>query len=184
MGSDLSSGMGAVLTGLFKSSERPSSLVQLGLVVSAWWGAHPGTQSQLPSVPPRGAPTHPGWQQGGGGQPALPGWWCRVSASPTSWPSGKSAMCSDKWRVNGAPGQGEAPRPDAAWVTWGGGPPDPPRPEGASSSLPAGASISASRRWGARPGLSSWPLCGVPGGGGGGVCGPYSGVSKAACWGS
>lgn len=117
---------------------RPAPRHQLGLVGSAWWVCTPAPVSA--GIPPRGAPQHPGRQQGCWGQPGLRAWWCGVPASPYFLAKRKGAMCSDKWRVNGAPGQGEARQPDAARVTWGGGPPGPSRSRRGSCSLPAGAS--------------------------------------------
>lgn len=116
--------------------------------------------------PLREGPPHPGRQRGGGGR--LP---CGMDAEslppPTSWPGGKGAMCSDKWRVNGAPGRGEAAQPDAPGYLARGARPSPSR--SAASSRPAGASGSgpvppASAR---RPGVLGPALGGVPAGGGG-----------------
>lgn len=47
-------------------------------------------------------------------------------------------MCSDKWRINGAPGQGEAPLPDAAEGNPRGRGVGPSPSGGAESSIPAG----------------------------------------------
>lgn len=155
----------------------PAARHQLGLIGSAWWVCPPGPQSQLPRIPLRGIPQHPGRQQGCWGQPALRGWWCGVLASPDFLAKRKGAMCSDKWCVNGAPGQGEAPQPDAARGYLGRSPPlleQEGRRAGASSGV-----------WkvGALPGRSCRPPRGEPGRGGG-VLRPHTpGVSKTACWG-
>lgn len=58
----------------------------------------------------------------------------------------RARVCSDKWHINGAPGQGEARLPDAGGYPRGGAS-HPPKVGGLESSLPAGASFSASGKW-------------------------------------
>lgn len=58
----------------------------------------------------------------------------------------RARACSDKWHINGAPGQGEARLPDAGGYPRGGASHS-PKVGGPESSLPAGASFSASGKW-------------------------------------
>lgn len=75
------------------------------------------------------------------------GEWGGAPLPPFSLPgrAERARVCSDKWHINGAPGQGEAPLPDAEGYPRGGDS-HPPRVGGPESSLPAGAS-SASGKW-------------------------------------
>lgn len=76
------------------------------------------------------------------------GEWGGAPLPPFSLPgrAERARACSDKWHINGAPGRGEAPLPDAEGYPRGGDshPPRVGRPE---SSLPAAASFSASGKW-------------------------------------
>lgn len=76
------------------------------------------------------------------------GEWGGAPLPPFSLPgrAERARVCSDKWHINGAPGQGEAPLPDAEGYPRGGDS-HPPRVGGPESSLPAGASSSASGKW-------------------------------------
>ena len=58
----------------------------------------------------------------------------------------RARVCSDKWHINGAPGKGEARLPDAGGYPRGGASHS-PKVGGPESSLPAGASFSASEKW-------------------------------------
>lgn len=99
---------------LFKSGDWTRSLPPAATGRFCLAGQPLSPQSQPPHLLERSLGGGELTPREGRGPSALQDGGAESPPPPTSWPSGKGAMCSDKWRVNGAPGQGEALQPDAA----------------------------------------------------------------------